>query len=388
VRGGDFAGCARPPVAPSLRIVSDAEHDALVLGWTGPNTDYELQVSTAVDFHYADDTVRLTRTQLRILLDRAVTQYARVRTAGGPWSNTVVARAEPAGAWTLEPFADPAALLAVQRALLRFCAARDVGAFAVLSLPAEAREREAAAHLAALLPPQPDSPRDAGSAGVLPLDAGEARALSFGALYHPWIATSGGGAVRVVPPDGPASGLIAARTLARGAWIAPANAPLAGALGLDPERAGVDPAVLLGLAIDPLVRDPRGVVPAAARTLSLEPDLEPIGVRRLLTLLRRLVLRDGAPLVFEPHDSGLRDKVVRHLESLLGELFLRGAFAGTVASEGFRVVADESLNPPASVDAGRLIVEIQVAPSQPMAFIKVRMRLDEQGRAQLVEGRP
>ena len=388
VRGTDFAGCVRPPAAPCLRIVSDAEHDALVLGWTGPNAGYEVQVSTAEDFRFVDDTVRLTRTRLRILLDRAVSQYARVRAAGGPWSNTVVARAEPAGMWTLEPFADPAALLAVQRALLRFCAARDAGAFAVLSLPAEAREPEAAAHLAALLPPQPGARLDAGSAGVLPLDAGEARALSFGAVYHPWISTSDGGAVRVVPPDGPACGLIAARTLARGAWIAPANVPLAGALGLDPERAGVDPAVLLGMAIDPLARDPRGVVPAAARTLSLDPDLEPIGVRRLLTLLRRLVLRDGAPLVFEPNGPELRDRVVRHLETLLAELFRRGAFAGAVASEGYRVVADEALNPPPSVDAGRLIVEIQVAPSLPMAFINVRLTLDEQGGAQVVEGRP
>lgn len=389
VRGADFAGCARPPAAPVLRIVSDAEHDALVLGWTGPNAGYEVQVSTAEDFRFVEDTVRLTRTLLRIRLDRAVTQYARVRAAGGPWSNTAIAQAEPAGVWMLAPGADPAALLAVQRALLRFCAARDVGAFAVLSLPAEARELQAAAHIAALLPPlEPDAPRDSGSAGVLPLDAGEARALSFGALYHPWIATSDGGAVRVAPPDGPACGLIAARTLARGAWIAPANAPLAGALGLDPERAGVDPRVLLGLSIDPLVGDPRGVVPAAARTLSLDADLEPINVRRLLTLLRRVVLRDGAALVFEPHGPELRERVVGRLETLMAELYRRGAFAGAVASEAYRVLADESLNPPASVDAGRLMVELQVAPSLPMAFITVRLTLDEQGRAELVEGRP
>ena len=38
----------------------------------------------------------------------------------------------------------------------------------------------------------------------------------------------------------------------------------------------------------------------SADTLSDDPDLRPINVRRLLILLRRLALRLGATYVFEP----------------------------------------------------------------------------------------
>src|SRR5262249_12537206 len=54
--------------------------------------------------------------------------------------------------------------------------------------------------------------------------------LSYAGYWHPWVsiasATSGTHAVlRDVPPDGAVAGMIAARELARGAWIAPAGVP-------------------------------------------------------------------------------------------------------------------------------------------------------------------
>ena len=58
---------------------------------------------------------------------------------------------------------------------------------------------------------------------------------------------------------------------------------------------------------------------------------------------------------------------------LLGELFARGAFAGATAEQSFRVVTDEGVNPPQSVEAGRFVVELRVAPSLPMRFIAVRL---------------
>jgi hypothetical protein len=67
----------------------------------------------------------------------------------------------------------------------------------------------------------------------------ERRALSYGALYHPWIASgvrtssrASAGAMRVVPPDGFAAGVLALRASARGAWIAPANETFKDAVAL------------------------------------------------------------------------------------------------------------------------------------------------------------
>jgi len=114
-------------------------------------------------------------------------------------------------------------------------------------------------------------------------------------------------------------------------------------------------------------------VPVAASTLSDDPDLAPINVRRLLSLLRRLALREGATYVFEPHSAAFRRSVQRGFEAMLTRMFERGAFAGATAASAFQVVTSESLNTPASVDLGRLIVELRVAPSLPMTFLTVRL---------------
>ena len=59
--------------------------------------------------------------------------------------------------------------------------------------------------------------------------------------------------------------------------------------------------------------------------------------------------------------------------ALLGQMFVRGAFAGTAPATSFQVVAGSALNPPASIDRGRLIVELRVAPSLPLTFLTVRL---------------
>jgi phage tail sheath protein FI len=69
----------------------------------------------------------------------------------------------------------------------------------------------------------------------------------------------------------------------------------------------------------------------------------------------------------------LRRAVERGFEAVLGEMFARGAFAGATPAQGFRVVADETVNPPREVEAGRLVVELRVAPSVPLSFLSVRL---------------
>ncbi len=110
-----------------------------------------------------------------------------------------------------------------------------------------------------------------------------------------------------------------------------------------------------------------------ADTLSRDEELRPINVRRLLILLRRLALRYGTTYLFEPNSGAFRRSVQRTFESLLQEMFQRGAFAGKTAATSFQVVTDDSVNPPASVDQGRLIVELRVAPSLPMTFLTIRL---------------
>jgi hypothetical protein len=322
--------------------------------------------------------------------------YFRVRaTTGGRtsnWSRGLTVLVGGAEQWLTRDAQsyEPDTLLAVHRSLLRLAAARG-DLFAVLGLPAHYRADEAIAHVDSLKDPHgvviPVSTGPDAVAFNLALDAGEARAFSFGALYHPWAGVrdaSGAAPLARISPDGIAAGLIAGRARARGVWVAPGNEPLPGVLALSPAMARDLRDPLLDAAVNVIVEEPRGFVPLSALTLSDDRELEQINVRRLMSLLRRLALREGATYVFEPNDAALRRTVQRGFEAILTRMFERGAFAGRTATTAFQVTTGESVNPPQQVDNGRFVVELRVAPSLPMTFLTVRL-VQSGDRASVVE---
>jgi phage tail sheath protein FI len=167
--------------------------------------------------------------------------------------------------------------------------------------------------------------------------------------------------------------VLAARALTRGAWVAPANELLRGVVALAPP---IDPQRRLDLQearVNLVRQEPRGFVVLCADTLSADSDLRPISVRRLMILLRRLALRLGSRYVFEPNDDAFRRATQRGFEAMLDHMLTRGAFAGRTAATSYQVVTDETLNTPQSVEQGRFIIELKVAPSLPMTFLTIRL---------------
>ena len=289
---------------------------------------------------------------------------AIVADAESGWSQGIAVDVH-ADAWTSradDGFADDErgqALVDVQRALLRMSAAKGE-LFAVLSLPGHYRERDAIAHAARL------------NSGP-----GETSPATYGALYHPWpVDRRADASYFAFPPDGPVMGVLAARALERGAWIAPANEVMNDFVALRPLVATEAWLALLEAQVNILRLDARGFLLMSEDTLATgdDADLRPICVRRLLILLRRLALRRGANYVFEPHDDTLRRTVQRAFHQALSELFARGAFAGRTPEQSFQVVTDETINSPQSAEMGRFFVDLKVAPSLPLAFLTVRLR--------------
>jgi phage tail sheath protein FI len=233
--------------------------------------------------------------------------------------------------------------------------------FAVLALPEHYGVHDAASYVQTLT--------TATTSGGLPSPL-----LSFGAVYHPWLHVADAAdpvTVRRMPPDGPTMGVIAATATDRGPWVAPANVALVDVVALDPEI-GPDAYLAMQAAHVNLVRrEPSGFLCLAADTLADDP--RPISVRRLLQALRRAALLLGTSYAFEPDSDVLRRTVQRTFEQLLGQMFSLGAFAGATADEGFLVNVGSPPNTPASARQGRLIVELQVAPSRPLAFITIRL---------------
>jgi hypothetical protein len=384
---GNFLDCAiRIIAAPELLVESVDAHGTLTLAWTPGEWQreaddqpvYILEEATVPDFAgervvYRGEEMRLT------LFGRSHGDYYyRVRVEVGAntsdWSVGLAVRVGGRGGWAVLPpesTSDPnTGLLSVQRALLRMCAARG-DLFAVLALPAHYREDAAMAHVGLLPPSEAPVFRSDAFMLDLPLGYGERIALSYGGVYHPWlIERPAGGDLRQAPPDGAICGMIARRSLARGAWIAPANERLTDVIALTPPIARERWLDLQISQINLVRQEPYGFTTLSTDTLSPDPDLLPINVRRLLHLLRRMALRLGTGFVFEPNDDGFRRLVRRDVEGILGDLFSRGAFAGQTANAAYQVVLHSS---PQDIDAGRLIVDIKVAPAQPMTFLTVRL---------------
>jgi hypothetical protein len=376
---GVFLDCATRALAkPSLfGPDSPVRTGRYRLTWSDgePGATYVLREALRRDFNDAREVYRgtgfeyVTGTQREGVYYYQVTAELGDERSEGSKPVFVVVREEEWVALPATEFASSgeAELLAVHRAALRL-AAGSGELLAVLALPRHYRARDAVRYAERLRTVQAASAADSGTLSPL-----ERRALSYGVVYHPWIGARGAGALRVLPPDGFAAGVLAARASARGAWVAPANEVFKDAVALAPPIPDADWQALQDAQINLVRQDARGFLAMSADTLAHanDIDLRPINVRRLLILLRRLALRRGASYVFEPNGPLLRRAVQRSFTELLDQLFRRGAFAGSIPAQSFRVVTDDTINTPRDADAGRLIVELRVAPSVPMRFLSV-----------------
>jgi len=207
--------------------------------------------------------------------------------------------------------------------------------------------------------------------------------LSFAAVWHPWVqvvepTTPQLAPLRALPPDGPAAGTIAARENARGVWVAPANVPLRGVVGLTPTLGQADEVSLFNAHDNLFAHQPGAFAGLSAHTLSADPVLVQLSVRRLLILLRKLALERGMSYVFATNDDEFRQTVRRSFERLLTELTQLGAIVN------FQVVIDDAAED--LVANGRLIVKLLVAPTSPVEFITVTLVRAGEGLLDVLEG--
>ena len=367
-----FLDCAtRVLPTPQFKTVEHPRKPGpLELQWTNvePGLDHVLEIARSAKFTDAETVHEGPETSCIVTLATDGFYYFRLRARQGDEVSaaaTLVLTVMASDWMAVDPDDfDPSTLMSVQRALLRLaCASGEM--FALLSLPRHYRIAEAVRHGREL--------RTIGGAfgRVGQLGWNERRALSFGALHHPWIVSPAGtGKLVAMPPEGAIAGVHARRTLDRGAWIAAANERLRDVVAVDSAIADSDWLQADQNRLNLVRRDPRGFLVLDSDTLSDEPEWRQINVRRLMSLLRRVALRRGAAYVFEPNGDVLRRAVERGFSELLDRLFRLGAFAGGKADEAYRLAV---ITTPQDRDAGRLIVEIGVAPSQPLRFLTVRL---------------
>ncbi len=114
----------------------------------------------------------------------------------------------------------------------------------------------------------------------------------------------------------------------------------------------------------------RGILVMSQNTTqSTSSALDRVNVARLTAFIRRTLRRRLFDFLFEPNDTLTRQNVKASTDSFLSELVgRRGLF-------DFATQCDEGNNPPATVDASELHVDIALKPIKAVEFILVDLRL-------------
>ena len=201
----------------------------------------------------------------------------------------------------------------------------------------------------------------------------------FATLYYPWIQVanpigSNGDAEILVPPSGHMAGIWSRVDASRGVWKAPANEVVRGALNVETNITKGEQGLLNPKGIN-CIRPfgTQGIRVWGARTLSSDTDWTYINVRRLFNLIETTIMNGTQYAVFEPNDQALWEGLKRTVGAFLRGLWRDGALFGATAEQAFYVKCDEETNPPDSIDQGRVVVEVGIAPVKPAEFVIFRI---------------
>jgi uncharacterized protein len=206
---------------------------------------------------------------------------------------------------------------------------------------------------------------------------------SYAACYHPWLRVSRADDSRdaaiAIPPSAVATGIVARRERLFGVPWGPANELAEGVIDVVERVPAAVHDELHPEGINVFLIERDGVRLTAARTLSRDGAWRQLSVRRLMTMLGRIIEQQLQWMVFEPNDHALRASIRHMLRAFLGQLYRGRALAGATEAEAFFVRCDEANNPQRVVDAGQLIVEVGVAPAEPLEFLVLRFSRDGDG---------
>lgn len=199
---------------------------------------------------------------------------------------------------------------------------------------------------------------------------------SYATMYYPWIEVADpiNNRPMLMPPSGHMAGIWARSDNTRGVHKAPANEVVRGATGLAYNCTKGEQDILNPNGINCIRAFPgMGIRVWGARTLSSNPSWRYVNVRRLFNFVEKSIERGTQWVVFEPNEPRLWARVRRDVSAFLTTVWRDGALFGSAPSEAFFVKCDSELNPPESIDLGRLIIEIGMSPVKPAEFVIFRI---------------
>ncbi len=210
----------------------------------------------------------------------------------------------------------------------------------------------------------------------------------YAALYYPWIKAfdPATGQTRTIPPSGHMAGVWARNDTERGVHKAPANEIVRGAVDLELQITRGEQDLLNPIGVNCIRAFPgRGIRVWGARTMASDPAWRYLNVRRYFNYLEESILIGTQWVVFEPNDQALWARIRRNISAFLVNEWRSGALFGQRPEDAFYVKCDAETNPAESVDVGRVVCEIGIAPVKPAEFVVFRLAQFSGGGGELEE---
>ncbi|MBK6850920.1 MAG: hypothetical protein IPG93_04705 [Burkholderiales bacterium] len=210
-------------------------------------------------------------------------------------------------------------------------------------------------------------------------------------LAYPWLRTSDSADAQggVEAPEGCLAGVLARSALERGSYRSAARSTLLRWQSSEPllpwaqatQQADWTPLGSLTLAerVCLLGPSPRGPMLLSDVTCSADPQTRQGAVRRLVNVVIQAARNAGDEFAFDPSGEALWSRVRARLSDLMRLLLT----AGALSTDGvpFVVRCGRDTMQQADIDAGRLIVQIELLPAQPIQRIVVVLNLRDSSSA-------
>ncbi len=210
-------------------------------------------------------------------------------------------------------------------------------------------------------------------------------------LAYPWLRTGDSADAQggIEAPEGCLAGVLARSALERGSYRSAARSALLRWQSSEPvlpwaqvtQQADWTPLGSLTLAerVCLLGPSPRGPMLLSDVTCSADPQTRQGAVRRLVNVVVQAARNAGDEFAFDPSGEALWSRVRARLSDLMRLLLT----AGALSTDGvpFVVRCGRDTMQQADIDAGRLVVQIELLPAQPIQRIVVVLNLRDSGLA-------
>lgn len=202
---------------------------------------------------------------------------------------------------------------------------------------------------------------------------------AYGALYYPWIKVLDpldptGKRALSIPPSGHMAGIWARSDSERGVHKAPANEVVRAAVDVAQQITQGEQGLLNPRGVNCIrTFGTRGLRVWGARTLSSDAAWKYVNVRRFFNYVEESIKQGTQWVVFEPNDFDLWQRISRDVSSFLMRSYRDGALFGSTPEQAFYVKCDEETNPPETIDAGMVVIELGLCPVKPAEFVVFRV---------------